>query len=55
LDHYQKKLLDIDSNVKITSKLHSDAGAYPEAQEILNLIKKYHELTGKSKTEDTGI
>ena len=29
LDHYQKKLLDIDSNVKSTSKLHPDVGAYP--------------------------
>jgi hypothetical protein len=47
LDYYQDKLLGIHSYVKGTGKLYPDVGAYPETQEILNLIKKYHELTGK--------
>jgi hypothetical protein len=43
------ELFNIHYIVKLISKEHVDIGDYPETQEILNLVRKYHELIGKMK------
>ena len=50
LDYYRLgRLLDIHVLAKRMCRWHPDIKEYPETQQILSLVKKYHELTGKIK------
>jgi hypothetical protein len=48
-EYYRKKLLDIYATMRFINKQYPDAKQYSGTQEILDLIKRYHEMTGKMK------
>jgi hypothetical protein len=57
-EYYQEKLFDIHFIAKSIGKWYADIRGYREMQEILELVKKYHELTDKIKeyeAEDSSI
>ena len=49
LEYYQKKLFDIHFIAKSIGRWYADIRSYPEMREILDLVKRYHELTGMIK------
>jgi hypothetical protein len=51
-EYYQGGLSNVHFFVKSISRSYADIRAYPETKEILELIKKYHELIGKTKEYD---
>ena len=52
IEYYQKRLFDIIYIAKRIARWDSDNTEYPETEQILDLVKKYHELTGKLKEHD---
>jgi hypothetical protein len=48
-EHYRKKLFDIYGTMHYINKQYPDAKQYSATQEILDLIRRYHDLTGKMK------
>jgi hypothetical protein len=49
LEYYRERMSEVQNNVRFINKLYADIRSYPEMQEILDLVKKYHILIGKIK------
>ena len=49
LEYYRERMSEVQNNVRFINKLYADIRSYPEMQEILDLVKKYHILIGKNQ------
>lgn len=49
IEYYRKRLFSIYGTAKFVDKKYPGTGKYSGTDEILDLIKKYHEITHKTK------